>query len=259
MEVNTRLQVEHPVTECTTGLDLVKLQIHVARGGHLDGNPPRRRGYAVEVRVNAEDPDNDFAPAPGVIERFRMVTGPGVRVDTGVTEGDCIPAEFDSMIAKVIGYGQTRKEALSRLQRALGESVIVVKGGATNKPFLLELLDREEVKAGIVDVSWLDRVAIEGGRLCRKYADVALLQAAIDAYDSELAVEQAQFYASAARGRPQVRSEIGRVLALRYHGRLYSMKTDRLGPKDYRIEVDGLPLEAHIDRLDEFECWLSVF
>jgi len=216
MEVNTRLQVEHPVTECTTGLDLVKLQIHVARGGHLDGNPPRRRGYAVEIRLNAEDPDNGFAAAPGSLERFRIVTGPGVRVDTGVSEGDSISAEFDSMIAKVIGYGQTRKEALSRLQRALGESVIVVKGGATNKPFLLELLDREEVKAGIVDVSWLDRVAIEGGRLCRKYADVALLQAAIDAYDSELAVEQAQLYASAARGRPRsgARSAVSSLCAI---------------------------------------------
>ena len=114
MEVNTRLQVEHPVTECTTGIDLVKLQIHVARGGRLEGAPPRTIGHAIEVRLNAEDPDNDFAPAPGLIERFRMVTGPGVRVDTGVAEGDRIPAEFDSMVAKVIAYGQTRTEALPR-------------------------------------------------------------------------------------------------------------------------------------------------
>ena len=72
MEMNTRLQVEHPVTECTTGLDLVKLQIHVARGGRLEGEPPRTTGHAIEVRLNAEDPDNDFAPAPGAIERFRI-------------------------------------------------------------------------------------------------------------------------------------------------------------------------------------------
>jgi acetyl/propionyl-CoA carboxylase alpha subunit/acetyl-CoA carboxylase carboxyltransferase component len=259
MEVNTRLQVEHPVTECTTGVDLVKLQIHVARGGRLDGDAPASKGHAVEVRLNAEDPDNGFAAAPGVLERFRMATGPGVRVDTGVSEGDSISAEFDSMIAKIIGYGQTRKEALSRLQRALRESVIVMKGGASNKPFLMDLLSREEVQEGAVDVSWLDRISSEDGHLCRKYADAALVQAAINAYDSELAVEQAQFYASAARGRPQVRSEIGRVLALRFHGRLYSMRTDRLGPKDYRIEVDGTRIEAHIDRLDEFECWLSIF
>src|SRR6266567_554075 len=259
MEVNTRLQVEHPVTECTTGIDLVKLQIHVARGGRLEGDAPHTAGHAVEVRVNAEDPDNDFAPAPGVIERFRMVTGPGVRVDTGVTEGDCIPAEFDSMIAKVIGYGQTRKEALSRLRRALSESVIVVKGGASNKTFLLELLGRKEVQHADVTVSWLDRIAAESAHVCRAHADVALVQAAIDAYDAELAIEQAQFYASAARGRPQVRSEMGRVLALRYRGRLYSMKTNRVGPQDYRIEVDGMRILSHIDRLDQFECWLSIF
>ena len=206
MEVNTRLQVEHPVTECTTGVDVVKLQIRVARGERLEGNPPRSFGHAIEVRLNAEDPDNDFAAAPGVLERFRMVTGPGVRVDTGVTEGDSISHEFDSMIAKVIASGQTRKEALSRLQRALGESVIVVKGGATNKAFLLEMLGREEVQSGNVDVGWLDRLAIENGHLLRKYADVALVQAAIDAYDAELAVEESQFYSSAAP-RPPARAE----------------------------------------------------
>ena len=92
-----------------------------------------------------------------------------------------------------------------------------------------------------------------------EHADVALVQAAIDAYDAELAVEQAQFYASAARGRPQVRSEIGRTLALRYRGQLYSMKTHRTGPQDYRVEVDGTQIEAHIDRLGQFECWLTAF
>ncbi len=129
MEMNTRLQVEHPVTECTTGLDLVKLQIHIARGGRLQGEAPRTTGHAIEVRLNAEDPDNGFAPAAGAIERFRILTGPGVRVDTGVAEGDAVPADFDSMIAKIIAYGQNRKEALSRLQRALRGSVVVVKGG----------------------------------------------------------------------------------------------------------------------------------
>ena len=259
MEVNTRLQVEHPVTECTTGLDLVKLQIHVARGGLLEGNPPCSFGHAIEVRLNAEDPDNDFAAAPGVLERFRMVTGPGVRVDTGVTEGDSIPHEFDSMIAKVIAHGQTRKEALSRLQRALSESVIVVKGGATNKAFLLEMLRREEVQSGNADVGWLDRIAAEDGHHFRKYADVALVQAAIDAYDAELAVEQSQFYASAARGRPRVQSDIGRAIALRYRGHLYAIKAHRIGPREYRIEVDGVRIEAHINRLDQFESWLAVF
>lgn len=259
MEVNTRLQVEHPVTECTTGVDLVKLQIQVARGGHLASEPPRTQGHAIEVRLNAEDPDNGFAAAPGVLERFRIVSGPGVRVDTGVSEGDCIAPEFDSMVAKVIAYGQDRREALSRLRRALAESVVVVKGGASNKAFLLDILGRPEVQGADFNVGWLDRISANGNHRSNKHADVALVQAAINAYEAELAVEQAQFYASAARGRPQVRGDVGRVLALRHRGQLYSMKTLRLGPQEYRIEVDGVRMEARADRLDEYESWLTVF
>lgn len=259
MEMNTRLQVEHPVTECTTGLDLVKLQIQVARGGRLEGEPPRARGHAIEVRLNAEDPDNGFAPAPGAIERFRVVTGPGVRVDTGVAEGDAVPAEFDSMIAKVIAYGQTRKEALSRLKRALRESVIVIEGGASNKSFLLELLNREEVQHGQVDIGWLDRLALTGEHVSRQYAEVALVMAAIEAYNAQSAVEQAQFYASAVRGRPFVRSEIGLSVELRHRGHSYSLHVYRLGPQQYRIHADESRIDALIDPLGKFEFWLTCF
>ena len=259
MEMNTRLQVEHPVTESTTGLDLVKLQIHVARGGRLEGEAPHTIGHAIEVRLNAEDPENGFAPAPGVIERFRVLAGPGVRIDTGVAEGDAIPSEFDSMIAKIIAYGQNRQEALSRLQRALRESVVVIKGGTSNKAFLLGLLHRPEVQRGEFNNGWLDRLAATGDHLSKGYADVALVQAAIEAYDTQLAVEQAQFYASAVRGRPQVRSEVGRTAELRYRGHAYSSKIYRLGPQRYRVETNGSRIDAQIDRLDQFECWLTVF
>jgi acetyl/propionyl-CoA carboxylase alpha subunit/acetyl-CoA carboxylase carboxyltransferase component len=259
MEMNTRLQVEHPVTECTTGLDLVKLQIHVARGGHLEGEAPRTKGHAIEVRLNAEDPDNSFAPAPGTIERFRILSGPGVRVDTGVAEGDAVPAEFDSMIAKIIAYGQNRKEALSRLQRALLESVVVIKGGASNRAFLLELLSRDEVQRGDVHNGWLDHLAADGAHLSRRYADVALVQGAIEAYDAQLSVEQAQFCASAVRGRPQVRAEIGHTVELRHRGHSYSIKTCRRGPQHYHMEVDGSRIDAEIERLGQFEYWLNVF
>ena len=258
MEMNTRLQVEHPVTECTTGIDLVKLQIHVAQGGRLEGDPPKTAGHAIEVRLNAEDPENGFAPAGGVIERFRILTGPGVRVDTGVAEGDAIPAEFDSMIAKIIAHGQNRKEALSRLQRALRGSVVLIKGGSSNKAFLLELLNREEVLNGKVDIGWLDLLAAKGEHLSRRYADVALIQAAIEAYEAQLAVEQKQFYAAALRGRPQVRTEIGRTVELRYRGHSYTPKTYRLGPQHYRVEVDGSRIEVEVDRLSQFEYRLDT-
>ncbi|MGA2457552.1 MAG: carboxyl transferase domain-containing protein [Terriglobales bacterium] len=259
MEMNTRLQVEHPVTECTTGLDLVKLQIHVARGGHLEGEPPRTTGHAIEVRLNAEDPDNGFAPAPGAIGRFRILTGPGVRVDTGVLEGDVVASEFDSMIAKIIAYGQNRKEALSRLQRTLRGSVVVIKGGASNKAFLLELLNHCDVQRGEVHIGWLDQVAAKGEHISRRYADVALVQAAIEAYDAQLAVEQTQFYASAVRGRPQVRSEVGGTTELRYRGHSYSAKAYRLGPQQYRVDVDGSRINAHLERLRQYEYWLTAF
>ena len=259
MEMNTRLQVEHPVTECTTGIDLVKLQIHVARGGRLEGEPPRTTGHAIEVRLNAEDPDNGFAPAPGAIERFRILPGPGVRIDTGVAEGDAIPADFDSMIAKIIAYGRNRKEALSRLQRALRESVVVIKGGASNKAFLLELLSRPEVQSGEFHNGWLDTLAATGKHISRQYADVALVQAAIESYDAQLAVEQTQFYASAVRGRPHVHCEVGRTAELRYRGNCYAPKTYRLSPQRYRVDANGSRIEAQIDRLGQFESWLTVF
>ena len=259
MEMNTRLQVEHPVTECTTGLDLVKLQIHVARGGRLEGEPPLTVGHAIEVRLNAEDADHGFAPAPGAIERFRVLTGPGVRIDTGVEEGDAVPPDFDSMIAKIIAFGRDRKEALARLQRVLHESVVVIKGGTSNRAFLLELLSREEVQRGEFDIGWLDRLAAKGDLLSRRHLDVALVQAAINAYNAELRVEQAQFYASALRGRPQVRNEIGRTVELRYGEHAYSMKVSRMGLRQYRIEVDGTCVEAEIEPIGPFECWLTLF
>ena len=109
LEVNTRLQVEHPVTEETTGVDIVKLQLHVAEGGRLDGPAPAAVGHAIEARLNAEDPDRGFAPAPGTITHLTLPSGPGIRVDSGVAAGDVIPPEYDSMIAKVIAVGRDRE------------------------------------------------------------------------------------------------------------------------------------------------------
>lgn len=258
MEINTRLQVEHPVTECTTGLDLVKLQIHVARGGRLLGDLPKPAGHAIEVRLNAEDPENAFAPSPGLIERFKIPTGPGIRIDAGVAEGDVIPAEFDSMIAKVIGYGRDRNEAISRLQRALRETVIVIKGGCSNKSFLQNLLNREEVQRNEIHVGWVDRLATSGDHLSREHADIALLHAAIEAYEAQLAVEKAQFYASAVRGRPHIHCELGRTAELRYRGQNYSPRVFRTGPHTYRIQLDRSRIDAELDRLGRFEYWLTV-
>src|SRR5690348_16970774 len=185
LEVNTRLQVEHPITEITTDVDLVRAQLHVASGGRLTGSRPAEQGHAVEARLNAEDADRDFAPSPGRIELLELPSGPGIRVDTGVGEGDTIPADFDSMIAKIIASGSTRDEALARLRRALAETAVVIEGGATNKSFLLELLDQPEVIDASADTGWIDRVRAGGRLVADRHSGVALVAAGIEAYEDQ--------------------------------------------------------------------------
>ncbi|MCU9518815.1 acetyl/propionyl/methylcrotonyl-CoA carboxylase subunit alpha [Corynebacterium sp. ES2794-CONJ1] len=125
LEVNTRLQVEHPVTEATTGLDLVREQFRIAEGKPLHiTEDPAPRGHAFEFRINGEDPGNNFMPAPGIITAYNEPSGPGVRVDSGVRQGSIISGQFDSMLAKLIVYGETRQEALERSRRALAEYTI---------------------------------------------------------------------------------------------------------------------------------------
>ena len=258
LEVNTRLQVEHPVTELTTGLDLVKLQLHVAAGGRLVGEPPPTVGWAIEARLNAEDPQRGFTPAPGRIELFTVPVGPGVRVDTGVGEGDVIPPEFDSMIAKIIAVGGDRDEALARLRRALSQTSVVVDGGTTNKAFLLELLDRPEVRTGVLDTAWLDRLTATETFVPTRHADIAILAAAIDAYDEEEDRERARFFEAAARGRPQARDELGVEVELRLAGRAYRLVVGLSDRDRYRVRVGGTALLVDVDHLGRLHRRLTV-
>ena len=234
MEVNTRLQVEHPVTEMTTGIDLVKLQLHIARGGELPPAAPPVTGYAIEARLCAEDPEHDFAPTPGRMAALRLPAGPGIRVDTGVSQGDNIAPEFDSMIAKIIAYGRDRAEALNRLKRALAQSLVVIDGGMTNKAFLLALTGHPDVRAGSYDNRWLDRLT-EAGGLLPTDDPIALLAAAVEAADDDQAAVQANFLAAAARGRPELPDEVGHRLRLRGRGGSYQMHVYSLGQGNYRV------------------------
>ncbi|MEV4518268.1 carboxyl transferase domain-containing protein [Dactylosporangium sp. NPDC049525] len=255
LEVNTRLQVEHPITEITTGTDLVKLQLHVAGGGRLEGPQPVEAGHAVEARLNAEDPDRDFAPSPGRITRLILPAGPGIRVDTGVSEGDTIPADFDSMIAKIIAYGSDRDEALGRLRRAMAETTVIIEGGTTNKSFVLDLLDQPEVIDASADTGWIDRVRAEGRLVSHRHSAVALAAAAIEAYQDEEEISRHRLLSTAHGGRPQVQHETGRPLDLKLRGVGYRVSVARTGQKRFRVGVSGggdvHPVDVEIERFDQ--------
>ena len=159
IELNARLQVEHPVTELVTQLDLVRLQLHVAQGGELPlaGRAPRS-GHAIEVRINAEDPARGFAPAPGRLERFRAPLGPGVRVDTFVEDGATIPPYYDSLIAKVAVRDESRDAAIERARRVLAE--LEVTGIPTTREVALEILDSDAFRSGEYSTSFLEETRL---------------------------------------------------------------------------------------------------
>ena len=250
LEVNTRLQVEHSITEMTTDVDLVKAQIQVAQGGRLEGEKPGEKGHAVEARLNAEDPDRDFAPSPGRIAVLDLPSGPGIRVDTGVAEGDTIPPDFDSMIAKVIAYGRTRDEALARLRRAMSSTTVVIEGGACNKSFVLDLLAQPEVvdgRGGWADTGWIDRVRAEGRLASHAHAGIAVVAAAIEAYVDRVRIETAHLLETARGGRPSASHQAGRPVELKLRGVSYEVSTVNTGPGCYRVSVNAGGIAQTLD------------
>ena len=159
LEMNTRLQVEHPITEMVTGLDLVRWQIRIARGERLDLDPQRLltpNGHAIECRIYAEDPDNNFLPSPGRIQQLRVPSGPGIRDDSGATAGLDVPIFYDPMISKLVAWAEDRPLAIARMQRALGE--YLVTGIKTTVPFFTWLLAQPEFLAGRFHTTYLDEM-----------------------------------------------------------------------------------------------------
>ena len=179
LEMNTRIQVEHPVTELVTGVDLVREQLRIAAGEPMSCGPLMIRGHAIEVRLYAEDASNNFLPAIGPLAVFRPPEGPGVRLDTGVREGDEVTPNYDPMLAKLIVWAPSRSEALQRMRRALDEFVVL--GTTTNIRFLRELCDEEEVITGHTDTTTIDRLWPNGWApsIARSTEDAALMAAAI--------------------------------------------------------------------------------
>jgi acetyl-CoA carboxylase, biotin carboxylase subunit len=162
LEMNTRLQVEHPVTELITGLDLVHLQIRIANGEKLPfaQQEVRIRGHAIECRIYAEDPDNNYFPSPGKITLLLAPSGPGIRRDSGMYEGWTVPMDYDPLLAKLIGYGTDREQAIMRLQRALYE--YFVAGIKTNISLFQRILRDPDFQTGAFDTGYLDRLLARG-------------------------------------------------------------------------------------------------
>jgi acetyl-CoA carboxylase, biotin carboxylase subunit len=159
LEMNTRLQVEHPITEMVTGLDLVRWQIRIARGERLDVDPSqllRANGHAIECRIYAEDPDNNFLPSPGRIQQLRVPAGPGIRDDSGATAGLDVPIFYDPMISKLVAWAEDRPLAIARMRRALDE--YMVTGIKTTVPFFVWLLAQPDFQAGRFHTTYLDEV-----------------------------------------------------------------------------------------------------
>ena len=160
IEVNARIQVEHPVTEIVTGIDLVQQQIRIAAGEALPFRQEEivTRGHAIECRINSEDPDNDFRPSPGRITALRIPGGPGVRWDSHVQVGYTVPPNYDSLLGKLIVHAPTRHEAIARMRRALDE--LVVEGVKTTIPLHRKAFRNKEFIDGRVDTTWVERVLL---------------------------------------------------------------------------------------------------
>ena len=180
-EVNARLQVEHTVTEAVTGLDLVREQLRIAAGEPLGVTQEgvRRDGWAIECRINAEDPTANFAPSPGTIMRYVEPVGAGIRVDSGIAEGSTVQAFYDPLVAKVVAHGRTREEALTRMRDAL--RAYVIEGIATVLPLHRRILDDEVFRAGHLSTAFLDDRGLLRALAADREAEVAAIAAALAA------------------------------------------------------------------------------
>ncbi|TXD36133.1 ATP-grasp domain-containing protein [Lujinxingia vulgaris] len=231
LEMNTRLQVEHTVTEAIFGIDLVAAQIDVARGLDLSTRTrPEPRGVAVEARLNAEDPDDGFAPRTGQILRFVAPDGPWIRVDTGYAEGNTIPSAFDSNVAKIITWGINRQDALARLHSALDDTVLAVETGLSNRALLRELVADSDFHDGPVTTAWLDAFLASRPRAHQRHQlAIALAAAAIGDHLATRRQELRLFFAQALTGLPR--------------------RLSAPGPRELSYRVDGTPIDITIATL----------
>ena len=246
LEVNPRLQVEHGITEIIAGVDLVEIQIRIARGESIAKIPIQRRGIALEARVCAEDPDEGFLPAPGRIALFEPALGPNTRVDSGVVTGSVVSSDFDSLIAKVIASGDDRAEVIARLSCALRDLELVVEGGATNKGYLLDVLGTEDFRTGGVDTLWLDRWSADRENVVLTQPDLsrdALVAAAILSYQRTRGTLRTGIL-DGRGGGDRLPSSDGQQIDLTFGAESYRLKVYAIGSWRYRVHLEGVAVGA---------------
>jgi acetyl/propionyl-CoA carboxylase alpha subunit/acetyl-CoA carboxylase carboxyltransferase component len=247
----------HVVFEAATGLDLTKLQLHLARGGLLVGDPPRPRGHSIAVHLTTEDPEHAFAPTAGVIQ-YRPPSGPGLHIEPVVAEGDFVGEPGELVLATLVASGAQRGEALARLACGLRDTTLFVRGGSTNKACLMALCARGEVAGVEVDDGWLDRQLAGGGCLDESLADVALIAVAIDAYEVARSSEAARFFRSANHGRPRPGSTGGHRIALRHRHATYALVVSQLARDTYQLETSSSSCDVRIEAIGPNERRLRV-
>jgi acetyl/propionyl-CoA carboxylase alpha subunit/acetyl-CoA carboxylase carboxyltransferase component len=246
LEVNPRLQVEHGITEEIAGIDLVEIQIRIARGESIGGIPIRHQGVSLEARVCAEDPDEGFLPSPGRIALFEPALGPNTRVDSGVTTDTVVASDFDSLISKVIAVGDDRAEAIARLSCALRDLELVVAGGATNKGYLLDILASDDFRAGGVDTRWLDRFSAARPSIVDSHPGLsrdALVAAAILSYQRTRATLRTGIF-SGQGSQDRLPSSEGQQIDLSFAAESYRLKVYAIGSWRYRVHLEGVAVGA---------------
>ena len=254
LEMNARLQVEHTISECIFGLDLVDAQIEIALGAKLPSeHPPEPRGAAIEARLNAEEPDMGFAPAGGTIQIFDLPGGPGIRVDSGFRAGDVISGAFDSNIAKIIAYGRDRQEAIARLEQALRDLRVVIDGGLTNRAMVLEVLTDDDFVNYKHSTRWLD------GFLERRPASIrrpllaqSMIAAALLDFNSKRRKEREDLFANVHAGPPQSLAE-PQPTKYRYlvDGNPVAVEVGELSPKLFQVQGEDWATVVEVEDINE--------
>jgi len=241
-----------PAIEALAGVDLALLAFRVASGAPL-GDEVKNHGHAFAARIQAKDPEAEPLPNLGTVALLRLPSGLGVRADAAVAEEDEAPAG-DGTLATLVARGETRAEALARLEQALADAEVLVLRSGSSKAWLLALCARSEVRSGEAGVGFLDRLAASREPLVEPKREPALLAAAIQSYHGQLDLERARFLAEARRGRPRVGPSSGRLVELRYRGRRYRLEVRQKGPQSYEVASAGGPaVELRLERVGRFE------